>query len=70
MMATWKGYIEFNPMQSTTAPKKCKATGYGLAEGAFAQITTVPILNRTKQTWVRAGKSDVVDSGTKAFVSE
>ena len=47
-----------------------KATGYGLAEGAFAQITTVPILNRAKQTWVRAGKSDVVDGGTKAFFRE
>ena len=47
-----------------------KATGYGLAEGVFAQITTVPILNRAKQTWVRAGKSDVVDGGTKAFFRE
>ena len=47
-----------------------KATGYGLAEGVFAEISTVPILNRAKQTWVRAGKSDVVDNGTRAFFRE
>jgi len=47
-----------------------KSAGYGLAEGAFAQITTVPILNRAKSTWIRGGKSDVVDSGTKAFFRE
>ena len=47
-----------------------KSLGFGVSEALFAEITTVPILNRAKATWVRAGKSDVVDNGIKAWYKE
>ena len=44
-----------------------KSAGYGLAEGVFSELTTVPILNRAKLNWIGAGKEQIVDSSTKAY---
>jgi hypothetical protein len=44
-----------------------KSAGYGLAEGVFSELTTVPILNRAKLNWMGAGKEQIVDSSTKAY---
>jgi hypothetical protein len=44
-----------------------KSAGYGLAEGVFSELTTVPILNRAKLNWMGAGKEQIIDSSTKAY---
>ena len=38
-----------------------KSLGYGAAEGIFAGLTTVPILKRANQTWINAGKEQLLD---------
>ena len=45
-----------------------KSIGYGLAEGGFAQLTTVPILARSKKIW-RSNKKDLdlLDNSMKSF---
>jgi hypothetical protein len=44
-----------------------KSAGYGLAEGIFSELTTVPILNRAKLNWMGAGKEQIIDSSTRAY---
>ena len=41
--------------------------GYGLAEGLFAQVTTVPILKRAKLNWMNNGKESVVNNSMKEY---
>ena len=41
--------------------------GYGLAEGLFAQVTTVPILKRAKLNWMNNGKESVVNNSMKTY---
>jgi hypothetical protein len=47
-----------------------KSVGYGIAEGGFAALTTVPILNRAKATWAKNGKGSVVDNTSKQFIKD
>ena len=44
-----------------------KSLGYGLAEGVFAQITTVPILRRAKLNWLENGAEQIVNNSTKNY---
>ncbi|GAG19736.1 unnamed protein product, partial [marine sediment metagenome] len=44
-----------------------KSLGYGLAEGVFAQITTVPILKRAKLNWLENGAEQIVNNSTKNY---
>ena len=44
-----------------------KSLGYGLAEGVFAQITTVPILKRAKLNWLDDGAEQIVDNSTRNY---
>ena len=44
--------------------------GYGLAEGLFAQITTVPILRRAKLNWMNGGKESVVNNSMKEYTKK
>ena len=44
-----------------------KSIGYGVAEGGFAALTTVPILNKAKATWVKKGMGSVIDNTSKQF---
>ena len=45
-----------------------KSAGYGIAEGVFSQLTTVQSLNRAKLNWMGAGKEQIIDSSTKAYL--
>jgi hypothetical protein len=47
-----------------------KSVGYGVAEGGFAALTTIPLLNKAKATWVKNGKGSVVDNSAKQFVKD
>jgi len=51
------------------SPIKLWATslGYGLAEGLFAQVTTVPILKRAKFNWMNNGKESVVNNSMREY---
>ena len=51
------------------SPIKLWATslGYGLAEGLFAQVTTVPILKRAKLNWMNNGKESVVNNSMREY---
>tara|TARA_B100000768_G_scaffold35175_1_gene33756 strand:- start:1472 stop:9292 length:7821 start_codon:yes stop_codon:yes gene_type:complete len=44
-----------------------KSLGYGLAEGVFAQLTTVPILNRAKLNWIDDGAEQLLNNSTKNY---
>ena len=44
-----------------------KSLGYGAAEGIFAGLTTVPILKRANQTWINAGKEQLLDKQAIEF---
>ena len=44
-----------------------KSVGYGLAEYAFAELTTIPILKRAKSNWIAAGREQVVNNSTKEY---
>ena len=44
-----------------------KSLGYGAAEGIFAGLTTVPILKRANQTWVNAGKEQLLKEQAYEF---
>jgi hypothetical protein len=47
-----------------------KSLGYGVFEGGFAALTTVPILNRAKATWAKSGKGSVIDNTSKTFIKQ
>lgn len=47
-----------------------KSVGYGIAEGGFAQLTTIPLLNKAKATWIKNGKGSVVDNTSKQFIKD
>ena len=44
-----------------------KSIGFGLAEGVFSQLTTVPILKRAKLNWLEDGVEQIVDNSTKNY---
>jgi len=44
-----------------------KSIGYGAAEYAFAELTTIPILKRAKNNWIGAGKEQLVNNSTKEY---
>ena len=49
-----------------------KSLGFGIAEGGFAALTTIPILNRAKQTFLK-GKpinNSVIDNGVAAYAKQ
>ena len=45
-----------------------KSAGYGVAESAFAQITTTRILKNIKLDLAGAGKTTLLNNGTKAWI--
>ena len=45
-----------------------KSFGYGLAEGVFSELTTVPILRRAKANWKLKGGNDLLDNSTREYV--
>jgi len=47
-----------------------KSLGYGAAEGIFAGLTTVPILKRANQTWINAGKDQLLEAQAYQFFKE
>ena len=48
-----------------------KSIGYGLAEGGFAQLTTVPILARSKKIWRSSKKDlDLLDNSMNSFAKK
>jgi hypothetical protein len=46
-----------------------KSLGFGVAEAAFAQLTTIPILNRAKSTLLRGNPkaNSIIDNSTAAY---
>ena len=44
-----------------------KSIGVGAAEGVFAGLTTVPILQRANKTWINAGKEQLLKDNLKAY---
>jgi hypothetical protein len=44
-----------------------KSIGYGVAEGGFAQLTTVQSLRRAKKNWILDGKEQVVNNSMKEY---
>jgi hypothetical protein len=49
-----------------------KSLGFGIAEGGFAALTTIPILNRAKQTFLK-GKpinNSVIDNGVASYAKQ
>ena len=48
-----------------------KSIGYGLAEGGFAHLTTVPIIARSKKIWRSSSKDlDLLDNTFKSFAKK
>ena len=59
------GTAEYSPLKLWGT-----SLGYGLAEGLFAQITTVPILKRAKLNWMNNGKESVVNNSMKIYAKK
>ena len=55
--------------QATYSPTEvwAKSLGYGIAEGVFSAITTVPILKRTSQALNNAGKTQLLKSNMRYY---
>ena len=59
------GTAEYSPLKLWGT-----SLGYGVAEGFFAQLTTVPILRRAKLNWMNGGKESVVNNSMKEYAKK
>jgi len=59
------GTAEYSPLKLWGT-----SLGYGVAEGFFAQLTTVPILRRAKLNWMNGGKESVVNNSIKEYAKK